>query len=173
MPTGDIPRPENLRDICSDLIRQIVFCMHLAPRCAWWTPFANLNGGTRTLEQLGGDGSVPAEEDVNRDAATALWLFCVAVSLGVLVSIEHPLNSRFWKLPLVLGLMALSWVFFIETDLCAFGHRPLEWKPADGDIRVRGSLALLTNNPNLASLNKKCCGCPKHTRSNRRTSPWS
>ena len=59
--------------------------------------------------------------------------------------------------------MALSGIYFVETDLCAFGHRPLEWKPADGDVRVRGSLALLTNNSYLASLNKKCCDCPKHT----------
>ena len=162
LPTGDILRPENLKDICVNLFERIVFCMHLAPRCAWWTPFANLNGGTRTQAQPGGDGSVAAEEDTNRDAATALFLFCMAVSLGVLVSIEHPLNSKLWKLPLVIGLMTLPGIYVIETDLCAFGHRPLEWKPADGDVRVRGSLQLLTNNPYLKALNKKCSDCPPH-----------
>ena len=34
LPTGDILRPENLRDICNDLCQRLAFCMHLAPRCA-------------------------------------------------------------------------------------------------------------------------------------------
>ena len=59
-------------------------------------------------------------------------------------------------------LNKLPGVFMLDLDMCAYGKRPADWYPTDGDVRVMGATTLLTNNPYLERLRKRCCDIALH-----------
>merc|ERR1711964_682822 len=120
------------------------------------------NHTTRTAAKPAGDGTLEFEVAGNEEFALALWIVFLCVASGVFVSLEHPLRSRAWTLPLVLFLLSLAGVYLIEFDACAYVKRPSEWRPGDGDVRVNGPSRLLTNNPYHESLRLKCGDVDKH-----------
>ena len=56
------------------------------------------------------------EVEGNRLAAIAWWLVIICITRGIFFTLEHPLPSRFWRLPLVLFILALAGIYFIELD---------------------------------------------------------
>ena len=67
-----------------------LFELHASPNCGTWSPFALLNGSTRTLDLPQGDGTMESEEEGNKLAAIALWLICMCVVYGVFFTLESP-----------------------------------------------------------------------------------
>ncbi len=86
---------------------------------------------------------------------------------GVYFSFVHPRNSRVWNLPFFVMLVAMIGVSTIEFDQCAWLKRTSGWNPLSGDQRLRGTALMVTNNPRLSALAKKCCDVPGHDHSNR------
>jgi hypothetical protein len=64
-------------------------------------------------------------------------------------------------------LVAMIGVSTIEFDQCAWLKRTSGWNPLSGDQRLRGTALMVTNNPRLSALAKKCCDVPGHDHSNR------
>ncbi|CAE8623312.1 unnamed protein product, partial [Polarella glacialis] len=72
-------------------------------------------------------------------------------------------KSKAFKLPFFLWLLGLHGIIFkIDFDMCAMLLRPAEWNPSQGDIRTQKSSVLVTNNPHLEPLRRKCADVVTH-----------
>ena len=101
LPEGDIERPENQQELFGKIKHGSLYQLHVAPDCKSWSILQNLNVSSRTQDCPQGDGSLDHEIAGNRSAAVALWLVWQCALYGVFVSLEHPLTSRLWTLPIV------------------------------------------------------------------------
>jgi len=162
LPEGDVERPENQAELAAKISGGELYSLHLAPDCSSWSLVQNLNLTTRTLELPQGDGSLEHEKTGNRRMSIALWLIWTCIRDGVFFVMEHPLTSRVWKLPFVQYLIHVLKVFVVDLDQCAFGKRPSDWVPTQGDVRTLKPTRLLTNNPFLLALARRCADVPKH-----------
>ena len=161
---GDVERKENQMEIWKDISSGEVYSCHLSPTCTYWITMQNMNHKTtRTHDRPEGDGTLECEEMANREMAVALWIVLLCIAYGVFFSLEHPVTSRLWRLPLVLFLLEVVGIFVFEVDLCAFGKRPDDWNPTHGDVRVKKSLRIMTNNPYLRNINRRCVDVEGHT----------
>ena len=163
LPEGDIERPENQNEIAEAIVNDKVFQLHASPSCTTWTPFQALNETTRTLDRPEGDGTLEKEVEGNRLMAISLFLVIMCIAYGVFFTLEHPKPSRVWRLPLVLFLLTLPGIFLVEFDQCAWVKRPGDWDPAHGDVRTKKCTYMLTNNPHMRVLGKKCADTGPHT----------
>ena len=154
---GDLSRPENLNFVANAIRKKEVYHLHLSPDCSSFSPLQNLNGTTRTAERPQGDGTRPEEVLGNLTMAIACWLILLCLIHGVSFGYEHPRRSRCWWLPFFVWLLTLKGIVSSEDyDGCAWGHRPKDWHPSQGDIRVQKSSRLVTNNPYLVIV-RRCC----------------
>ena len=90
--------------------------MHLAPGCTRMAIIQNLNDCTRTMDMPQGDGTLASEVRGNELVALALWFFWGCLRCGVYVSLEHPLSSRLWQLPLAKHILALEGIVAVDLD---------------------------------------------------------
>ena len=162
LPEGDMHRAENQAELHAKITGRSLFSLHGAPCCKSWSTVQNMNETTRTQDVPEGDGSLEHEIIGNKSAAVMLWLTFECVRYGVYVSLEHPLTSRLWKLPIIKFLIDKCAFLFIVLDQCAFGKRPGDWDPTQGDVRTLKGTAILTNNGYLRSLQKRCADTVKH-----------
>ena len=163
LPEGDLSRPENIEAVVKGLLGGEIFQAHFAPDCATFGSLWNLcKTATRTNENLTGDGSNEKEILGNQGMAIAFALICVALGSGVFWSFEHPLRSKVWRLPFMVWLVSLPCVYVIDYDGCAHGLRPSDWHSADGDVRTQKSSRIITTNPMLEILRRKCGDSEPH-----------
>ena len=106
--------------------------MHVAPDCTSMSIIQNLNECTRTMDMPQGDGTLASEVRGNELAALPLWFFWGCLRYGVCASLEHPLSSRLWQLPLAKHILALEGIVAVDLDQCAWGKRPADWDPSQG-----------------------------------------
>jgi len=159
---GDVERPENQAELADLITTRQLYNLHVAVDCKSWTPFQNLNKTTRTLELPQGDGTLEHEKIGNQGMAIALWLILLCVTYGVFFTLEHPKTSRVWRLPIVLFLLSLTGMYLMDIDQCAWAKRPGDWDPSQGDVRTRKSTYILTNNPYLRIMEKRCADVVAH-----------
>ena len=159
-------RPDVQNGLHDDVVSGLVFHTHVAVTCTTWTLLRALGGRTptsRTRELPQGDGTIPAEVTGNQEVAVALWYIFLCVRNGVFFCLEHPIVSRIWLLPAIQWLLQnVEGVFCIELDQCAWVKRPGDWEPQDGDVRTKKGTRLLTNNPFLRTLEKRCADVVAH-----------
>ncbi|CAE8584544.1 unnamed protein product [Polarella glacialis] len=154
---GDLSTIENQSLLKRLLLAGKIFHLHLAPDCKTFGPLNNYNpNATRTMECPQGTGGNENENEGNRGVSIAIWLMCLALAAGVFFGFEHPIRSKVWKLPFFIWLMSSGFVLVIEYDGCAWGLRPHNWHPELGDIRVQKGSRLITSNPFLEVLRKRC-----------------
>ena len=95
--------------------------------------------------------------------AVAFWYILMCIKYGVFFCMEHPITSRVWLLPFMQWLLATYDSFFcIELDQCAWVKRPGDWEPQDGDVRTKKGTRLITNNPFLRVVAKRCVDVVAH-----------
>ena len=121
-----------------------------------------MNHGTRTSTLPQGAGVPPREIEGNLCFALALWLIWLCLRHGVFFTLEHPRGSRGWLLALVLLILTLPGVFKVGYDPCAWGLRPSDWSPLDGDVRTYGPGIVVTNLPTMEVLRRRCVDADKH-----------
>jgi len=163
LPEGDIEREENQTELAEMISSRKLYNLHVGITCTSWTPFQNANKTTRTMDLPQGDGSLEHERVGNQSMAVALWLVVLCISHGVFFSMEHPKPSRCWHLPLLIFILGLVGVYIIDLDQCAWCKRPGDWDPTQGDIRTRKSTRIITNNPYLRTLEKRCADVVAHS----------
>ena len=162
LPEGDIGLSENQIALGTKIINKEVYQLHLSPASYTFTAHVFGHPSTRSRECPGGDDTVPQETQANLTFAIALWLFYLCVRHGVFVSLDHPRNSKSWRFKLWTMLFALSDVYQIAFDACAWCQRPHNWMPQQGDVRTNGPTLLATNNPDLCVLYRLCVNEAKH-----------
>ena len=91
-----------------------------------------------------------------------MWFFWECLRCGVYVSLEHPLSSRLWKPPLAKHILALEGTVAVDLDQCAWGKRPVDWGPSQGDVRTLRGTQDLTNNSYLKILQRRCADTAAH-----------
>ena len=111
LPEGDISRPENQHELAGQIDKGTIFQLHSSPSCGGWTPFGILNGTTRSLDLPRGDGTLEREVEGNRLVAISIWVVIRWILGGVFFTMEHPLPSRLWRLPLMQFIRSLVGIF--------------------------------------------------------------
>ena len=165
LPEGDLLRPENRHWCCEQIVQKTVYHVALGPDCSTFSSLSHLTAGlcTRTREMPQGDGLNEREKAGNQTFATALWLCYMCVRSGVSFALEHPSGSKAWQFCLIRELLEKGHVFEIKVDQCAWGKRPSDWNPVQGDIRTRGASIFLSNNPDLQSVGRRCTEVELHS----------
>ena len=172
MVEGDIRRPENQREIEALLQQGKVYQIYCAPSSTTWVAVQSELAVTRTQELPQGDGNEPHEKERNHEMAIAFWIFLQAISTGAYFVFEHPMTSWLWHLPFMKYLSEMKGVIVKRIDKCTWGLRPEGWSPAHGDVRVKDSVKIVTNNPALVALEKHCVDCLSHEHQPRQRKGW-
>ena len=137
--------------------------MHGGPDCATWSTLQSLNpNSTRTTEKPEGTLETAAELEGNHTAALMLYVAWECLRNGVFFGLEQPRRGRMTLLPLWAFILKLSTVREVPYEGCAWGLRPPTRKPASGDLRTQKGSLLITNNPELESLGRRCSAEPPH-----------
>ena len=131
-----------------------LYHIHVSSDCKSFGSTQNLNGTTRTREKPQGDGSVPSEVEGNENFALALWIILMCMYYGVYFSFEHPRQSRALLFLAMVWIIAQEGVWKVDFDDCAWGKRPSDWNPLQGDLRTFGPSMLITNNRSLSILQR-------------------
>ena len=160
---GDLRREENQTEFLKSCREHTVFQNHVAPPCGSMSTMRARNGNTtRTMEHPEGDGSMQDEVDGNTLAAIAMWMVWTCLVYGVFVSLEHPRGSRLWQFPIMIFLLSLPAVYIVDYDSCAWGLRPTDWSPLDGDVRIQKAERLITTNPYHEIVRRRCSEVGPH-----------
>ena len=141
-----------LFDVCRDEVRELIKnadFVWLAPPCSSFSPlrFWDPDGPLRPVGKPEGDESNPVVAEGNRLWRRALELALWAHQCGVPFTIEHPRNSRAWKLPETQTLLNLPNIKLRTVDMCMYAPRGVS-KPNQKPTR------LLSTAPWLSSLAK-------------------
>ena len=155
-------RPENQAEIHDKIKKRALYNLHEGITCTSWTIMQNMNACTRTLELPQGDGSLENEVQGNQSMAVALWLLWECIRYGIFCSLEHPLTSRVWRLPIIQYMLNFLGLAFYDFDQCAYCKRPDDWDPSQGDVRTLKSSRLISNNTYLQGMVRKCADVVKH-----------
>jgi len=94
--------------------------------------------------------------------AHAIVLICACLVAGCFFSMEHPKASKAWRLPFFVFLISLAGIYVVELDQWAHGKRPGDWDASQGDVRVKKPTWILTNNPFVLFLARRCPDAPVH-----------
>ena len=159
---SDLEREEVREECSADIASGQVYYTHWSFPCSSWTPFSHFCGTSRSGEEPLGDGTHEREVKGNEQAAITLCMVIICIIFGVFFSVEHPLKSRFWGLPLVVFLMSLAGMYVFEVDECAWGKRPSDWTHSQGDVRTQRSVRIWTNCPNLGMVKRRCYDVAPH-----------
>ena len=163
LPEGDIERRENQVELDEKISSRTLYQLHLAPCCTSGSLAQNLNTTTRTLETPECDGSLEHELRGNASMAVALWLFWRCLLHGVYVTFEHPIASRVWALPFMKYVTKGLDLVVVDPDQCAYGKRPSDWTPDQGDLRTLKGTRLIGNNPSMRALERRCSDTDRHS----------
>ena len=77
-------------------------------------------------------------------------------------TLEIPTASLAWYLPIILYLKGLVGVFVYDFDKCAWGKRPWDWVPNEGDVRVKAPTRIITNDPRMCAICSSCADAVTH-----------
>ena len=143
------------------------YVLWLAPPCGWWGGFCVQNGGSRTAGDPEGRTTNAREMEGTLNMAVALFIIMECLRSGTFFVLEHPEGSFLWQLPLLAAWMRDGSLEIVPLEQCAWGARPSDWVPSEGDVRIRKSTRLLTNAPFVSDLSRRCSGQPPRTRTGR------
>lgn len=138
----DLLHPTVQQFVFGLIMGQHVWMVHLGTPCTAWS---RARHGIKNLQK--------ARSKEQHAIATALFTCRVireCLKRGVAFSLENPSSSRLWQFQPLLDIIADKRVFFVHFDMCMFGEPH------------RKSTSILTNEPALVELGRKCCGGHKH-----------
>ena len=119
------------------------FHNYFVPAPMTWTPALSLASSTRTITNLLGDGSKDVLAE-NEGMAVFIYLFWINLCSRTFATLEIPTASLAWYLPIILYLKGLTGVFVYDFDKCAWGKRPWDRVPNEGDVRVKAPTRIIT-----------------------------
>ena len=87
----------------------------------------------------------------------AMFLVLKCLQRGVWFALEHPERTIARKTRVWVLLLPLESVFEVFFEQCAWLHRPSDWLPSEGDVRIRKGSVVLSNFPPARTLGRRCC----------------
>ena len=163
LPEGHMEHVENQVELEHKIAKRELYQIHVAPDSFSWLSLHGHAACSRTQDMPQGSGILAEERRGNSIMSIALWLIWLCLRHGVFFTFEHPLLSKAWRLPFFRHLIDKMDMCVIDFDQCAWGKRPGDYEVEEGDVRTMSGTRMVTNNPYMKSLAKRCVDVVRHS----------
>lgn len=155
----DILNNETYERLCRDA-SQPHQIWHFAFPCGSFSLLQNLNGGTRSNTEPQGAGCNKNEVKGNEIFHRTLHLCKLLYEHGSFFTMENPLTSYAWRMPLYLETKKSCSITEVVLDQCSYG---LSIPDTDGELGLAKKATIFCGNlPGLESLGRRCLKNHKH-----------
>lgn len=155
----DILNNETYERLCRDA-SQPHQIWHFAFPCGSFSLLQNLNGGTRSNTEPQGTGCNKNEVKGNEIFHRTLHLCKLLYEHGSFFTMENPLTSYAWRMPLYLETKKSCSITEVVLDQCSYG---LSIPDTDGELGLAKKATIFCGNlPGLESLGRRCLKNHKH-----------
>ncbi len=134
----------------------VEYC-HFGLKCASWSRINMLfNGGTRTIENALGDGSLTRETDGNDQLFQMVRLIDTCNKCNVPWTLENPEGSFVWHTDELIKRVNTDDCRSVVFDQCMYHLRPPDYVKGGGDLRVNKPTRIVGTLPGLNTLACRC-----------------